>query len=231
MLKKVSIIMGIYNCEETLAETIDSIINQSYDNWELIMCDDGSIDSTIRIANEYSNKENRVRLLVHEKNNGLAKSLNDCLDCATGDYIMRHDADDIMIIDRIEKQVAYMNQYKCDACGSGAFIFDESGVWGLRQPKEIQDKHCMVQKAPFIHPTVIIKRSVLTDVGGYSDNSLTRQRLEDYDLWIKLFEKDYILRNIQKPLIYFREDRNSYNRKKESLDLQRPKLDWKRARD
>lgn len=231
MLKKVSIIMGIYNCEKTLTDTIDSIINQSYDNWELIMCDDGSIDKTIKIAKKYSDKENKIKLIVHENNYGLAKSLNDCLKWATGDFIMRHDSDDLMVRDRIEKQVSYMNRYKCDACGSGAFIFDESGVWGLRQPTELQNKYCMIQKAPFIHPTVIVKRSVLNDVGGYSDNELTRKRLEDYDLWIKLFEKEYILRNIQEPLIYFREDRNSYNRKKEYSDLLRLKLGLKHVRD
>ncbi|CAH1225173.1 Putative glycosyltransferase EpsE [Paenibacillus auburnensis] len=219
MVKKVSIIMGIYNCEKTLAETLDSILNQSYGNWELIMCDDGSTDNSFKIAKDYSSTESRMKLLIHQKNNGLAKTLNDCLECATGEYIMRHDADDLMVKNRIEKQVLYMNQNICDACGSGAFIFDESGIWGLRQPKEIQDKYSMIKAAPFIHPTVIMKRSVLNAVGGYSDNNLTRKRLEDYDLWIKLFEKEFILRNIQEPLIYFREDRDSYTRKKRLFRL------------
>lgn len=219
MNKKVSIIMGIYNCEETLSETIDSIFNQTYSNWELIMCDDGSIDRTYEIANEFVGKDQRVKLVKNEHNKGLANALNKCLELATGDYIMRHDGDDLMVKDRIEKQVNYMENSDCDACGAGAYMFDESGVWGLRQPVTIPPKKCMILGAPFIHATVIIKRDVLANVGGYSDNAITRQRLEDYDLWIKLYERNFILYNIREPLIYFRENKNSYNRKKKRFRI------------
>ncbi|OEF99786.1 glycosyl transferase family 2 [Vulcanibacillus modesticaldus] len=219
MTKKVSIIMGIYNCEKTLTESIDSIINQSYDNWELIMCDDGSTDRTYEIALKYAEKDNRIKLIKNKKNIGLAKTLNNCLEISTGDYIMRHDGDDIMVKDRIEKQVGYMNTHNCDACGSGAYLFDETGIWGLLQPSAIPDRKCMVTGAPFIHPTVIMKKDKLNQVRGYSVNELTRQRLEDYDLWIKFFERNYILHNIQEPLIYYREDRNSYNRRKKKFRI------------
>lgn len=219
MNKKVSIIMGIYNCEETLVETIESIMEQTYKDWELIMCNDGSNDRTEEIANEFVEKDDRIKLIANEKNEGLAKTLNNCLKYATGDYIMRHDGDDLMAKDRIEKQVNYMENNKCDACGSGAYMFDESGVWGLRQSEMVPEKKCMILGAPFIHATVIIKKDVLLKVGGYSDNKLTKQRLEDYDLWIKLFEQNFILHNIQEPLIYFREDKNSYNRKKRKFRI------------
>ncbi|HQD92953.1 MAG TPA: glycosyltransferase family 2 protein [Bacilli bacterium] len=219
MKKKVSIIMGIYNCEKTLNKSVDSILNQTYENWELIMCDDGSTDRTYEIANEYSKRDERIKLIKNSKNMGLAKTLNNCLEISTGDYIMRHDGDDIMIKDRIEKQVKYMDTHVCDACGSGAYIFDDLGIWGIRQPLEMPGKSCMVLGAPFIHPTLIIKKDVLLQVGGYSDNKLTRQRLEDYDLWIKLFERNFILCNIQEPLIYYREDRNAYNRRKKKFRI------------
>jgi glycosyltransferase EpsE len=219
MNKKVSIIMGIYNCEETLGETIESIIKQTYKNWEMIMCDDGSIDKTYGIANDYAEKDKRIKLIKNERNMGLAKTLNHCLEYATGDYIMRHDGDDLMVTDRIEKQVNYMETNNCDACGAGAYMFDEKGVWGLRQPAMLPDKKCMILGVPFIHATVIMKSDILLKVGGYTNNELTRQRLEDYDLWIKLFEQNFILHNIQEPLIYFREDKNSYNRKKKSFRI------------
>lgn len=219
MKKKVSIIMGIYNCEKTLKKSIDSILNQTYENWELIMCDDGSTDNTYEIANEYAKKDERIKLIKNSKNMGLAKSLNNCLKISSGEYIMRHDGDDIMIKDRIEKQVNYMETNNCDACGSGAYIFDDNGIWGIRQPSKIPTKSCMILGSPFIHPTVIIKRDVLLKVGGYSDNELTRQRLEDYDLWIKIYENNCILHNIQEPLILYREDRNAYIKRKKKFRI------------
>lgn len=219
MSEVVSIIMGIYNCEDTLSETLDTVINQTNKDWELIMCDDGSIDKTYQIAHDYSLKDNRIKLIKNQHNRGLAKTLNNCLQHAIGKYIMRHDGDDLMVEDRIEKQVNYMNSHNCDACGSNAYLFDESGVWGLRQSDKKPNKKSMILDSPFIHPTVIIKRDVLIDVGGYSDNNLTRQRLEDYDLWIKLFEGKFILHNINEPLIYFRENKNSYDRKKKKFRI------------
>jgi glycosyltransferase EpsE len=216
---KVSIIMGIYNCEKTLGEAIDSILSQTYDNWELIMCDDGSTDKTYQIALNYSARDKRIKVIKNKKNMGLARTLNNCLAISTGEYIMRHDGDDIMVKDRIEKQVKFMKEYDCDACGSGAYLFDENGVWGIRRLPALPNEKCMIMGSPFIHPTVIMKKESLLRVGGYSDNKLTRQRLEDYDLWIKFFENHFVLRNIQEPLIYYREDRNAYNRRKKKFRI------------
>ena len=213
MNAKVSIIMGIYNCQQTLGDSIDSIINQTYQEWELIMCDDGSIDETYIFATEYQNKDDRIKLIRNQENQGLAATLNNCLEYCTGDFIMRHDGDDIMVTNRIEQQVNYILSNNCDACGSGAYLFDESGVWGIRQPKMNPTRNTMVLGAPFIHPTVIMKHRIVREVNGYTVNIITKQRLEDYDLWVKLYEKGFILHNIQEPLIYFREDKNSYSRK------------------
>jgi len=205
--------MGIFNCENTVAETLDSILSQTYENWELIICDDGSTDHTYEIVSKYAEKDKRIKLIKNNQNSGLPKTLNNCLKYCIGDYIMRHDGDDLMVLNRIEKQVDYMHTHNCDACGSGAYLFDETGIWGLRQPESNPNKNSMILGVPFIHPTVIMKHEKLTEVGGYSDNNLTKQRLEDYDLWLKFFEKGFILQNIQEPLIYFREDKNSYTRK------------------
>ena len=211
--------MGIYNCEFTLAESINSIEKQTYKNWELIICDDGSKDGTLDIAKEFAKKNGRIMLLENNHNIGLAQTLNRCLEHSIGDYIMRHDGDDIMVENRIERQVSYMNTHGCDACGSGAYLFDLNGVWGTRQLESNPNKNTMILGAPFIHPTVIIKHEKLLEVGGYSDNEVTRQRLEDYDLWLKFYEKDSILENIQEPLIYFREDKSSYSRKSNKFRL------------
>ena len=92
---------------------------------------------------------------------------------------MRHDGDDLMLENRIEKQVNYMSTHpECDMCGAGAYLFDDNGVWGIRQPEFKPNKFSMVIYADFIHPTVIIKHEKLLEVNGYSDNKITRQRLE-----------------------------------------------------
>ncbi|MGX6446049.1 glycosyltransferase family 2 protein [Neobacillus sp. K501] len=213
MKGKVSIIMGIYNCENFLAESLTSIMNQTYKNWELILCDDGSTDGTIKIAAEFVKRDERIKLIKNNTNLGLAKTLNNCLKHCQGEYILRHDGDDIMVVNRIETQVAYMNNHDCDACGSGAYLFDKRGVWGTRQPVRFPHRNIMITDGPFIHPTVIMKHEKLLEVAGYSDNQLTKQRLEDYDLWLKFYEKGFILHNLQVPLIYFREDHESYHRK------------------
>lgn len=199
MSKKVSVIMGIYNCEKTLEETINSIINQTYENWELIMCDDGSNDNTFAIAEEFTKRDKRIQLLKNDQNLGLAATLNKCLEVSSGEFIMRHDGDDIMTPERMQVQVDYMLENDCDMCGAGAYVFDDMGIWGQRKPHKIPSKNLMATKSPFIHPTIIIKRDVLLSVGGYTDNTLTRQRLEDYDLWVKLFSRNYELHNIQEP--------------------------------
>lgn len=219
MDRKVSIIMGIFNCEVTLTETINSIIRQTYKNWELILCDDGSTDRTFDIAKDFEKKEKRIRLIKNPQNLGLPRTLNKCLTLCTGEYIMRHDADDLMVENRLEKQVYYMDNNNCDACGSWAYLLDEDGIWGIRKLVEKPSKNTMLLGAPFIHPTVIMKHEKLLEVGGYSDNQLTRQRLEDYHLWLKFYEKGFTLHNIQEPLIYYREDKNSYKRRSKRFRL------------
>ena len=106
---KVSVIMGIYNCERTLAESIESILSQSYKNWELILCDDASTDGTLRIAKQYAaHYSDCIKLIQNKTNKRLAASLNHCLSHATGDYIARQDGDDLSFPRRLEKQVAFL---------------------------------------------------------------------------------------------------------------------------
>ncbi|MDK0922904.1 glycosyltransferase family 2 protein, partial [Clostridium perfringens] len=100
---KVSIIMGIYNCEKTLSDCIDSLLNQTYTNWELIMCDDSSTDCTYKIAKRYAEKYNNIILLRNETNKKLSATLNRCLEVAKGEYVARMDADDIALPTRLEK--------------------------------------------------------------------------------------------------------------------------------
>lgn len=131
MQKKVSIIMGIYNCADTLEKAIESILQQTYDDWELIMCDDGSMDSTYEIATRFSRQYENIITFQNEKNMGLNYTLNECLKKAKGEYIARMDGDDISLPTRLEKEVTFLEQHKEYAIVSTNMVyFDENGDWG-----------------------------------------------------------------------------------------------------
>ena len=104
--------MGIFNCSDTLSEALDSILAQTYQNWELILCDDGSTDDTYRVASEYCGRyPGKIVLLQNEKNMGLNHTLNRCLAAATGVYIARMDGDDISLPERLYLEVAFLDAH------------------------------------------------------------------------------------------------------------------------
>lgn len=213
----ISVIMGTFNEEKHLSKSIDSIINQTYQDWELIICDDGSKDNTVSIVEKYMQKENRIKLIKNQTNKGLAHSLNNALKVAEGTWIARHDGDDIMLPHRFETQMKFLvENSKTDIVGSSAILIDEDdSEWGLRKGNSNpSDKNCMTITHPFIHPTVIMNGRLLKQVGGYTEDSTTFKRLEDYDLWRKMYLVNAEMANIQEPLMYYREDKNSYKKKK-----------------
>lgn len=211
--QKISVIMGIYNCENTLKESIESIIKQTYGNWELIMCDDGSTDNSLKLAKEYEIRDKRIKVIRNTKNKGLAYSLNRCLEIAEGEYVARHDGDDICLPERFEKQISYIKKNNFEFIGSYAKCFDEDGIWGEIKIKENPNILDVFSKSVFIHPTILIKKDVIKSVGGYTISPIT-YRTEDYDLYNKLYSKGYKGGNLPESLILFRKDKASYKRMK-----------------
>ena len=213
--KKISIIMGIYNCEETLQEAIDSIIAQTYTNWEFIICDDGSEDNSYNVAKEYEIKDpDRFMVIQNKKNMGLNYTLNKCIKLADGDYIARMDGDDVSTPDRFAKEVYILNKHPEFAIVSSHMItFDESGEWGcvktLRIP-EIKDFPTHVPM--FCHAPCMIRREAFLDVDGYTEDKRLL-RVEDYNLWYKFYARGYRGYNIQQPLYKMRDDRNALHRR------------------
>ncbi len=210
----VSIIMGIYNCGEYLSESLNSIISQTYDNWELIMCDDGSTDNTFEIALKYKKRlGNKIVLLKNDKNMGLNYTLNKCLSNAKGEYIARQDGDDISVADRLKSEVEFLNSHAEYAMVSSDMIFfDSNGEWGMSNQKEIPENIDFMNGTPFCHAPCMIRKSVFDSLGGYSvDKKLLR--VEDYHLWMKLYSKGYKGYNIKKPLYKMRNDENAVKRR------------------
>ena len=214
MNKKISVLMGIYNCGATLSEAIECILTQTYTNWELIMCDDGSKDDTVTVAESYVNKyPDKIKLLKNEKNMGLNYTLNHCLEEADGEYIARMDGDDICSKVRFEKELEYLENHPEIALVSCHMeIYDETGVFGVIKFRETPILKDFLKASQFCHAGCMMRTNVLKELGGYtvSDKFL---RVEDYDLWVRLYlagNKGY---NLQEVLYSMRDDRNATKRR------------------
>lgn len=211
---RVSIIMATYNCESTIRSCIQSILSQTYDDWEMIICDDCSIDSTPQILNEYKLlNPNRFVIISNEHNSKLAFSLNHCLEYARGDYIARMDGDDESLPERLEKQVAFLDQHpEYDLVSVAMIPFDEKGDRPVRYGKEIPDKMDMLRRSPFFHATIMMRRAAYDAVGGYTVSKRT-VRAQDYDMWFRFFALGLKGYNIQEPLYRVLEDDNAIKRR------------------
>lgn len=211
----ISVIMGVYNCADTLAEALECIAVQTYSNWELVICDDGSQDTTWDVATSFERTHpGKVVLLKNEQNMGLNCTLNRCLEYATGSLIARMDGDDRCSPDRLEVELqALIDNPEVDFVSSEMLFFDEHGVWGRTKSKQFPKPRDFIKKTPFCHAPCLVKRTVFDAVEGYSV-SKRLLRVEDYHLWVKIYEKGYRGMNIQMPLYQMRDDRDAQSRKK-----------------
>ncbi len=213
--KKVSIIMGIYNCGSTLNDSIKSIINQTYPNWEFIICDDGSTDDSFQIAKSFEESDpKRFKVIRNSKNRGLNATLNRCLKIADGDYVARMDGDDLCDPVRFQKEVDFLNSHPEYAIVSTYMTtFDEGGEWGCIKTLECpQVKDFPTHVPMFCHAACMIRREAFLDVQGYTEDKRLL-RVEDYHLWYKFYAKGYKGYNIQEPLYKMRDDRNALHRR------------------
>ena len=210
----ISVIMGIYNCSKTLEEAVNCIIQQTYVHWELIMCDDGSTDNTLNLAKQLERKEKRIKLIVNSSNKGLNYTLNHCLKYANGEYIARMDGDDLCDFSRFDKQlnVLFRNP-TCSIVSSAMYYFDEFGVFKTSKPIVSPKPSDFMNGTPFCHAPCLVKKEAYDAVDGYSISNMLL-RVEDYHLWVKMYEKGYRGINILEPLYSMRDDRNAYTRRK-----------------
>lgn len=215
MNEKISVIMGIYNCAETLEEALDCIVKQTYTNWEVIMCDDCSTDHTVKIAEKYVIEyPNQFVLLRNDENKGLNYTLNKCLEFADGDYIARMDGDDLCAEDRFEKEVeALRKNPEIAIVSTDMLFFDENGVWGKTYAELYPIKESFLKGTPFCHAACMVRKEAYEKVKGYSISDRLL-RAEDYHLWIKMYAKGFKGMNLQEPLYSMRDDRNAQGRRK-----------------
>lgn len=214
-MPKVSVLMGVYDCADTVGRSIESVIAQTFADWEMIICDDGSADDTVKIVEKYAAQDTRIKLIRNKENKGLAYTLNHCLDNATGEYCARMDGDDICDPSRFEKEVSLL-----DAHPEYGFVsttmkrFDEHGVYqdppiGVPYEPRLKD---YIKGSPFCHAPAMIRTDAYRAVNGYRDIDKTRQ-MEDYDLWLRMYASGIKGCIIREPLYSMFDGREAAHRR------------------
>ena len=193
---KVSVIMSCYNSQETVGKSIESILSQTYKDIELLLCDDGSIDNTLKILKNYEDFDSRVKVIKNEKNVGLTKSLNSLINESLGTYVARQDDDDFSLSHRIETQVVALEGMNLDFITSRATIIGkERLIPGLSFYFPIS--LLMNFKNPFIHGTLLIKKDILKELGSYDERFYCAQY---YKLFSELIARGYKYTTLKEPL-------------------------------
>ena len=210
-----SVISGAYNLCDCFSfeKSVESILSQSFTDFEFIICDDGSTDKTYEILLRFAESDGRIKLLRNEKNLGLAATLNKCLSAASGEFIGRHDCDDYSAPDRFQKQIEYLKEHpEISILGTSSFLFDGFGVYDtLIYPRAVTDRDFLFN-SPYQHGAVVFRASALREAGGYCAAKLTR-RAEDYELFMRM-QKYAKGENLPEPLYYFLEDEKARKRRK-----------------
>jgi glycosyltransferase involved in cell wall biosynthesis len=203
--KKVTVLMPVFNGERYLIEAMDSIISQTYKNFEFLIIDDGSTDNSVKIINEYD--DSRIRLIHNTENIGLIETLNKGISLATGTYIARMDCDDISLPERLEKQVRYMEQHPdIGVCGTALKLIDQNVEWHFAMDHDFL-KCKLLFTNNIAHPTVMIRKKVLENI-KYEKY----EHAEDYHLWVTLSDKTK-LANLPEVLLKYRQHPNQISNK------------------
>lgn len=207
--------MGIYNCQDTLSEAVQCIFKQTYSNWELILCDDGSQDGTYALAENLAKiYPEKIKILKNDKNYGLNYTLNRCLSVASGKYIARMDGDDRCFPDRFAQEIAVLEaEPEIAIVSTDMDFFDASGVWGKVTHPEYPQPNDFLHGSPFCHAPCMVRKEAYQAVDGYTEDEKLL-RVEDYHLWLKMYKAGFRGKNIHKVLYQMRDDRNAYNRRK-----------------
>ena len=217
MNPKISVVMSVYNGARYLKEAIDSILNQTFTDFEFLIVDDCSNDNSPQILKEYSEKDNRIKIITNEFNLGLTKNLNKMIKDSKGEYLARFDCDDVSLPNRFEEQVKFLDPHTNVAMiSSWANIMNEQGkiFKTIKYPIEnIELKKALIKYNPFFHPSVMMRKSAVENVGPYDESWRFAQ---DYELWLRISEK-YEIANVPKVLLNYRETSGSITGSKNKL--------------
>ena len=193
---KISVLMSVYNDEKRVSKSIESILNQTFQDFEFLILDDCSTDNTYEICNYYAKKNQKIKLMKNHQNLGLTKSLNLLISESNYELIARQDSDDESFKQRLEIQLKIMEKHNLDACTTLATIDELKGTRPFLShlfPKKLIIKY----KNPFIHGSLLIKKRVLENVGMYDEKFKFAQ---DYKLMFDLVRLNHKLKIVNQPL-------------------------------
>lgn len=200
----ISVVMGVFYQRQSTAllnRSIESILNQEFYDFELLICDDGSVPEVMKQLDQYAQADSRVRLIRRGNRFGLSEKLNICLKEAHGQYIARMDDDDFSHVKRFSKQIAVLQEKpEISFVGCNVNLFCRHNVVGQRVLPEYPNVREFLFVQPFIHPALLFRKEALIAVDGYSENQFC-ELCEDYDLLLRLYAKGYYGMNIQECLL------------------------------
>jgi glycosyltransferase involved in cell wall biosynthesis len=201
---KISVLLPVYNNEKNVNYTIESILKQTYSNFEVIIVNDGSTDNTLEILNSYQKKDKRIKIINKQTNSGVIDSLNIGLKKCSSDYVIRHDSEDVSYYMRFKILVDALNKNKdVSFIATRSFILNEKyktiGVWPLRNTKNLNK---LIDKGivPIADPSAIYRRKDIFKVGSYLP---TAQYCENYDLCLRMRNEGMNFMYLNQPLYGF----------------------------
>lgn len=200
----ISVALTVYNSDRYLSRCLDSILNQTFADFEFLIIDDGSTDQSLRILRDYATQDPRIRL-THQANLGIPKTRNALLQQATGDFVAVMDADDVALPDRFAQQVDFLRSYPDVVCvGSAVDWIDESDRYLGHCPMPEQNEEIQRLLVGGIsmlhHPCTMVQRAAMLQVGGYDESMVASS---DLDLWLRLGEIGQ-LANLPQTLLHYR---------------------------
>lgn len=199
----VSVVMPAYNSEDTISESIESVLSQSYKDFELLICDDGSLDSTRLIIEEFLVKDSRVKLLNNDFCKGAAGARNTCLEASKAKYIAFLDSDDLWDKDKLKNQIAFMDATFSPVSYSDYIMFDFKGnKKKIISPDSISFDD-MTKKCNVGCLTVVINKEL---VGNFLFPNIPK---EDYALWLVLLSRGFVFKRCSNVISFYRKQQNS----------------------
>lgn len=206
-MKKVSVVMPVYNASRFLRESIESVLRQTYTDFELILVNDCSSDDSLSIMQEYFNADNRVLVFSNNENKGVSYTRNFGVNKASGEYIALIDSDDMWADDKLEKQLKLVSEYKDTAiCFTGSAFVDTNSVrsnFVFSVPEKVDYKTLLKQNV-ISCSSVLIKKELLKKYPMEHDDMH-----EDFAVWLSVLKEGHIARAVNEPLLIYRVDKNS----------------------
>lgn len=217
----ISVVMPARNAATTLAESLESLLTQSFKDFELVLVNDGSTDNTLAIADRYAERLT-IRTLDHKRSQGVASSINDGLAASDSEFVARLDSDDLAMPERFERQLDFMRANpRTGVCGSHLLVFSDQydGRFVLNHPTTSGAiATAMLQRCAIAHPSVIARRQVFELAGNYDERF---DFAEDYELWCRASLLGVQFANIPEPLTHYRKHAGQVSQQKSQLQFER----------